>query len=149
VWLYVAVDYIAFVRGPQGLGHLERHRRGRVGRERATPQDAVFQGAARQILHRDVVRPIFGLAPVEDRNDVRVGEGRGVLGLAFEALHELPVARVAGAHNLQGHVPVEDVVVGQKDVCHAAATQRSQEPVTVVYELLHEPGIINAGARNG
>jgi hypothetical protein len=38
--------------------------------------------------------------------------------------------------------------VGQKDIGHAAAAQRFQEPVTVVYELLHEPEIINAGVRN-
>jgi hypothetical protein len=38
--------------------------------------------------------------------------------------------------------------VGQKDVGHAAASQRFQEPVTVVYELLHEVGIINADVGN-
>jgi hypothetical protein len=77
-----------------------------------------------------------------------VGKGRCALGLALEALDELLVALVAGAHHLQGHVPIEDVVVGQVHVGHAAASERLQEPVTVVYELLHEPGIINAVSRN-
>jgi len=40
-----------------------------------------------------------------------VGESGRALGLALEALDELLVARVAGAHDLEGDVPVEDVVV--------------------------------------
>ena len=137
--LYVAVDHVPLVRGPQGLGHLERHGRGRAGGERAALHDAVLEGAPGQVLHRDVVRPVLGLAPVEDRDDVRVGEGGGALGLALEALDELLVARVAGAHHLEGHVPVEDVVVRQVYVGHATAAQRLDQPVTIVYELLHGP----------
>ena len=121
VGLDVAVDDVALVRGPQGLGHLERHGRRRAGGERAALDDTVLQGAPWQILHRDVVSPVLGLAPVEDRDDVRVREGCGALGLTLEALDELLVAGVAAAHHLEGHVPIEDVVVGQVYVGHATA----------------------------
>ncbi len=44
---------------------------------------------------------------------------------------------VARAHDLQGDVAVEDVVVGEEDVGHAAAAERLDQAVAVVYELLH------------
>src|SRR5215208_1997385 len=77
--------------------------------------------AAVQILHRDVVSPILRLTPVEDRDDIRVRKGCGALGLTLEALDELLVAGVAAAHHLEGHVPVQGVVVCQVYVGHATA----------------------------
>jgi hypothetical protein len=50
-----------------------------------------------------------------------VGEGGGALRLALEALDELLVFCVPVAHDLQGHVPIEDAVVGQENIGHASA----------------------------
>src|SRR5919205_1146847 len=64
-------------------------------------------------------------APVVDGDDVGVGEGCGALGLALEALDELLVLCVLVLQQLEGHVPIEDVVVGQEDVRHAPAAHQA------------------------
>jgi hypothetical protein len=113
-----------------------RHLHHRLRRERPLAHDPILEGAARQVLHGYVVHPVFSLAPVEDGDYVRVGERRGVSGFPSEALDELPVLGVVVLQQLEGHVPIEDLVVGQVDIRHASAAHQASELVSLVDESL-------------
>ncbi len=106
VGLYVTMHDALGVCGLQGLGDLERHGRRRSWRESTPFEDPVLQGAAGQILHRDVIRVARVLAPVVNRDDVRMREGRSALRLALEAFDELRVVGVAATHDLERHVAI-------------------------------------------
>src|ERR687898_3265358 len=54
------------------------------------------------------------------RTRVNMGQ-RETASLAIEALNELLVLCVLILEQLEGHVPIEDLVVGQKDISHASA----------------------------
>jgi hypothetical protein len=71
-----------------------------------------------------------------------VREGGGALGLASEALDELVVVGVALAHDLEGDVPIQNVVVGEIDLGHTSCPQRLDDAVAVVYKkLLHSSAL--------
>jgi hypothetical protein len=59
------------VRGLEGLSNLERHLHRLLGSQRARGRDPLLEGAAGQVLHGYVVRPVFCLATVKDGDDVR------------------------------------------------------------------------------
>src|SRR4028119_2035794 len=108
-------------------------RAGRAGRplglRRASLVQPLLERAARDVLHRDVAGAVVDLAPVVDLHDVRGGEPRGARRLAPEALVELLVAGVLAPQDLQRHVPVQDLVVGQKDLRHATAPPGARDGV--------------------
>jgi NAD(P)-dependent dehydrogenase (short-subunit alcohol dehydrogenase family) len=79
----------------------------------------------------DVIGAVLGLSPVEDRDDVRVDEGRGALGFAPETLDKLFILGVAGLERLDRAVPVEDLIVSQVDVGHASAAGQGLKLVPI------------------
>jgi hypothetical protein len=70
---------------PRAPRHLVAERGRDPGVERAVLGDALFEGAAGDVFHRDVGEAIFGVPAVVDGDDVRVGEARRAPGLAPEA----------------------------------------------------------------
>ena len=78
------------------------------------------EGPALDVLHDDEVRPVV-LAPVEDRDDVGVGEVGGGLGLAAETLDEGAVDGELGEEHLERDRSLELAVHGPVDLGHAAA----------------------------
>ena len=94
VRLDVAVDDAVAVRVAERGEDLARVRD--RDRDRAEPAraDQLLERPPLDVLHDDEVGAV-GLAPVEDRDDVRVREPCGVRRLAAEALDELLVVRVA------------------------------------------------------
>jgi hypothetical protein len=89
-----------------------------------------------QVLHGDVVGAVLCLAAVEDGDDERAGQGGGAPCLAPEALDEVLVLGVAVLEQLERDVAVEDPVVRQEHVGHAAAARQGPQLVPVVDEVL-------------
>jgi hypothetical protein len=113
------------VRGLEGLSNLERHLHRLLGSQRARGCDPIFEGAAGQVLHGYVVRPVLRLSPVKDGDDIRAAKDRCALGLAPEALDEFFVLGVAFLQQLEGHFPAEDLVTSQVDFRHASAADEA------------------------
>src|SRR5918993_1403378 len=135
-WLYVPVDHALLVGGLQGLGDLQRHSRHRASRQGTFAHDPLLEGSAGEVLHRYVIHSIAGLAPGKDGDYVRVGERRGTASLALEALNELLVLCVLILEQLEGHVPIEDLVVRKEDISHASAAYQLSKFVSLVDERL-------------
>ena len=100
-------------------------------RRRPPADDQLLERPPREILHRDVVRPL-GLAAVVDGDDVRVREPRSVLRLAPEALDERVVGGVPVVEDLDRDAPAELLVLGEIDVRHPAGAQLADDPVAPV-----------------
>src|SRR3712207_146862 len=112
--------YTTLFRSRPRDGPLPRLPRGQSPRR----DDPVLQGAAGNVLHGYVVDAVLGLAAVEDGDDERAGQGGGALGLAPEALDEVLVFGVAVLEQLERDVPVQDSVIRQEHVGHAAAARQ-------------------------
>ena len=114
-------------------------------RDRGRPagDEELLEGAALQVLHRDVVRALR-LAAVVDRDDVRVGETGRVLRLAAEALDELLVLRVPVVEHLDRDAATELLVLGEVDVGHPAGAELADDLVAAVEDLVDE----GVGARH-
>jgi hypothetical protein len=137
VRLDVPVDDPVPVRKPERLEHLVRvGKRGR-DRERPTRHDQLLEAAPLDDLHRDVVGA-FRLAAVVHRDDVRMRERRGRLGLAPEALDEEIVVRVTLVQNLDRDPAAEILVLGEVDVRHAARPELADDAVAAVEEGVDE-----------
>jgi hypothetical protein len=110
--------------------------RGRVAqdveRSRATTAsragDALLERAAVHVLHREVVRAAL-LADVVDGDDVRVRERGGGARFRLEAPHELGVRRELRREHLERDRPVEARLHGEVPRAHAAAAERTLDPV--------------------
>ncbi len=67
-----------------------------------------------------------------------MAQGRRALRLALEPLDELLVAGELFAQQLYRHVPVQNLVVSEVHLRHAATAQRPRQRVAIVdYDLLH------------
>ena len=115
----------------------------RADRERAAGEDQLLEAAPLDHLHGDVVGAL-SLAAVVDGDDVRVGEPRGRLRLAPEALDEEIVLCVALVQDLDRDPAPEVLVLRQIDVCHPSGAELSEDPVAAVEERVDE-GVRNAG----
>ena len=109
-------------RDPQRLGPVQR----------PGLAEQVAHGAALDVLHDDV-RRLHGraagllddvLTAVVDRDDGRMVQGRGGLGLAAEPLVELRVPGQVGAQHLDRDAAAEAGVVADVDLGHPAATEQ-------------------------
>ncbi len=108
-----------------------------VDRRGAAADDQLLQRAAVEELHRDVVG-VLRLAAVVDRDDVRVVERGGVLGLAAEALDELVVVPVTAVEDLDRDAAAELLVLGEVDVGHPAGAELALDPVAPVEKGVDE-----------
>ncbi len=128
--LHVAVHDAVRVRERQRVGDLGRDaHRVRRGETFVRLQD-LAQRLAGDVLHHDEGGVVL-LAPVVDRDDVRVVEsGRG-LRLASEAFDVGGVRRELGKEHLHRDAPVEQSVVSEVHVGHAAVADLLAQLVAV------------------
>ncbi len=97
--------------------------------ERALLGDEPCEVRAFHVAHREEEHS-FGLARLEDRDDVRVVERGGDPRLAQEALPEALVVRELGRENLERNGAAEVDVPGAIDGTHAAAAEQDVDFVT-------------------
>ena len=131
--LDVAVDVAGLVGGGEaGEDGLEDVQGGARG-EGTLGVHHGSRGAPLDVLHREEDLPAV-LALVEDGHHVGVAQPSGRSGLATEARDEGLVSREVGAHDLQGHLPVQPGVGGEQDRGHPAVGEMTQHPVPTVDE---------------
>jgi hypothetical protein len=97
----------------------------------------LLEGAAAEVLHRDVVRAL-GLPAVVDLNDVRMRQAGGVLRLTAEALDELLVGGVPLVQDLDRDPAAELLVLGEVDVRHPSGPELAQDAVAPVEERVDQ-----------
>ena len=102
--------------------------------ERPLP-DPVPERLPLHVLHGDV-GPVFALADLVDDADVRVGQGRGRLGLDEEPLLELGRVHEVRRQELQGDASLELEVLGLVDDPHTAVADLLDDPVLAGDELV-------------
>ena len=103
----------------------------RIGSSGASLADQLLERAAREVLHRDVVRAVVGAAVV-DADDVGVLEAGRRLGLAAEALDEVRVLGEAAVQQLQRDLAPELLVLGQEHVGHPPGAEAREHLVAAV-----------------
>ena len=117
---------------------------------RGPAADRLAQVAALEELHRHVGEAVL-LAEVEDGDDVRVVELRRGLGLALEARRKSGSSARARRDRLEGHVAVQERVVGLVDLAHRALADLPDDPVLADVgrgpSTARPPGTPGAGAR--
>ena len=128
VGLDVAVDDALAVGMFERAGHLAGDADGVGHGQHPLALQPVSQGLPRHVRHHVVEQPV-GLAGVEERQDVRVGQSCRELDLALEALGA-DAGREFRAEHLDGDVTVVFEVVGEVDGGHAALAQLPLEAVT-------------------
>ncbi len=99
--------------------------------ERGLLADQLLERAARQVLHRDVVR-VLEAAAVIDADHVRMLEAGGRLGLAPEAFDEVWVGGKPIVQELQRDPARQLLVLGQENVRHAARAKLRHHLVAAV-----------------
>ena len=128
--LHVAVDHPVLVGVAERRSHVGPDVGGPLGRQRPGRLEDGGQGTAVDELHDDEVGAGV-LAPVEDRDDVGVGEVGGGLGLPAEPLDEGAVDRQLGEQDLEGDRTVEQAIVGAVDLGHPAPGDQMIELVAL------------------
>ena len=118
---------------------------GLLGGEQGAGVEDLAEGAPGQVLE-DQVRFAVLLAPVVDRQDVRMVECGDGPGLGPEPLQEGLVAGQGRVEDLDGHLAVQRDVVGQVDVRGRTGPHGRDESVAVaedatdgVGETRHDP----------
>ena len=91
------------------------------------------------VRERSQVRPVDELggqeadppvcSDVEDRDDVRIRDGGGRAGFAFESRQPLGVGRKLGPQGFQGHIAPEPGVPRPVDLSHSARTESGENLV--------------------
>ena len=96
----------------------------------------VLERAALEVLHDDE-RPVVPLADVEDRDRVRLpGETRRGQRLPREPAAQRVVARIPLGQDLDGNGSSEDLVLGAKDLAHAAVPDPGRVAIARRQELV-------------
>ena len=137
VRLDVAVDDAVAMRVAKPGEDLARVRDGDGNGAGSPAANELLERPALDVLHHDEVRAVR-LPPVEDRDDVRVGEAGRMRCLAAEALDELLVVRVALVQDLDGHAATQLLILGEVHVGHAAAPELPRDPVSTGEECAAE-----------
>src|SRR5919202_5236264 len=92
----------------------------------------ILEGAARNVFHGDVVRPVLRATLIVNGDYIGMVETGGTPRLASEEPNELLVPSVLLLEHLERHVPIEDLVVGKVNFGHASAAQGPTADVAVV-----------------
>ena len=142
--LHVPVNQAVGVRRVQRRGHLgdDADHPGRG--EGALGVQQRPHVPALHVTHRDE-QDTGGLTGLEDRDDVRVVDGRGRSRLTDEPLPERIVAGQLGRQDLQRHPPFQPGVVGAEDNSHPAAANLLLEPVAGYPRARSEPARCRGG----
>ena len=122
------MDESALVRGVERVGDLRTDRERPFAFEWRLCQQQRLEVASVDEPHRQV-QPAVGLAGVVDRDDVRVLERGGQLGLSEEACPEAIVLRQLGGHELERERALQAHVVRPVDDAHAAPADQPLDPV--------------------
>ena len=125
--LQIAMHDAGTMRAPHGLRNLGGVAHDLVDAEGALLEEAA-QGAAPHQLHGDEVDALVGVDLV-DRDDARMIEGGGGLGLAEESFLASNRIAVAGWQHLQGDVAVQGLVVRQPHLSHPAVAKVARDDV--------------------
>jgi hypothetical protein len=83
---------------------------------------------------------VLGRAGLVDRDDVRMVDRRGQLGLAQKAVTERFVLGEAGSQHLERNFALEPEILGQVHDAHAAPAQQRLDPITG--ELGADPRVV-------
>src|SRR4029079_18653847 len=123
-----------------GVGRRERARdAGPDARDLARRQRAAAAEGRRQVLAvdqlHDDVRAAGVLAVVVHRDDVRVAQRGGCLGLLAEARREVGVAQVLGAQELERDVTTETGISGAVDGRHPARAEQLDQSIAAAKDL--------------
>jgi hypothetical protein len=106
--------------------HLQRHFQRLVHRHRSGPFEELLQVLALDVFEDDVL-PAGVLAPIDDRDDVRVAQLGDRSGLAPEPLDVLLVCREMRVENLDRDDAVEQTVMRLEDAGHAALADQLED----------------------
>ena len=117
--LHVAMDQPGGMGGIECRGRLRDQRDGAARFQPRLCSQEPFEIGALDVPHRDV-QDAVGLARVVDRDDVRMVEAGGDLGLADEALPERVVIRELWTEDLQRDLAAQPDVLRQVDDRHPA-----------------------------
>ncbi len=131
--LDVAVHEPALVREVQRAGDLQPVTKRLVDRQRPVRQEAL-EIFALDVLEDDVLAAVF-LAPVDDRDDVGMGQLRNGARLAPETLDVVLVGAVVLVQHLDGDGALEQPVVRPEDVGHAPRAHELVQLVTARDQL--------------
>ena len=101
-----------------------------VDRQAAGARDAIAQGFAAEVRHREPEEPV-ALARVVHREDVRMDQSRGDPDFLEESPGQLAPRAHGGMQHLEGHDPVMPQIAGLVDRRHAAGTDFLAELVIV------------------
>jgi hypothetical protein len=148
VGLDVAVHHAARVGVGERVGHLGEHAPHVVHRHRAAVVEALAEVLAVDARHHEEHQPV-GLVDRVDRDDVRVRELRGRLGLAQEARADLGAVGELGRQHLDRHLALEAAVARPVDHAHAAAPHLGPELVRARHGAADARGQLRVGARGG
>ena len=133
--LDVAVHDLLLVGVGERLADLHEHVQDARGRNRAAAAEDLLECRPLHVLHRDVVAARL-LAGVVDRDDVRVVEFRGGLGLAHEVRDRLGVLGQRLGQDFEGDQSVEHGVLDLVDDAHPAPTELPDDLVATVVRAL-------------
>ncbi len=125
--LEVAVNDALLVRGCESLGDLKSPFRDAARRERPVGEVRPEVCPLQEFGHR--VGDAGLLPDVEDREDVRVREGRDGTGLPGEARLRVGVSRERLGQGLDRDLPPEPAVTGAPDLPHPARAERREDDV--------------------
>ena len=133
----------------QAGGDLAHERQG-LGRSQRSLPNSVLERLPFHELHGDI-GVVAALPDLVDDTYVRMGQGRGRLGLDQEPLPELGQAHQVGRKELQGHEPFEFDVLGPIDDAHPALADLLDDPVLAGDEAarVHDPHGRLQGLRQG
>ncbi len=143
--LDVAVHDAALVGVPERAGSLPQHPLNVVGGEGLLLLQHVLERRPRDVLHHEVVEAAFALDAV-DRDDVRVVELGGGLGLLLEPAHDLIVLGDVGRQQLDRDLALEREIVREEHRAHPALAEHPLDLVLALHEAL-EPLAQRRGAR--
>ena len=127
--LDVAMDHAVAVGVVEGGGHLGRDPDSIAHRELLFAVEPVAERFAFDVRH-DVEDGPVHFARIEQRQDVRMLEGRGGFDLLEESLGA-DHGRQFGPEHFDGHFPAVAEVVGQVDGGHPALAELALDPVAV------------------
>jgi hypothetical protein len=137
--LDVAVDEPGGVGGVQRGADLLDDPHGALGREAAFAPHQRSQVIPGDVAHSDVRDPVL-VARVEDRDDVRVVDGRRELGFPEEALARRSVFGESRRDDLEGDRPVERQLGRAVDDAHPSPSRDRVDPVLGEHRARSEIG---------
>jgi len=124
------------VRLGEPLGDLRGKGHRLPPRQRAVVEP-LRQGAAVDLLEHQVVGAVELLEPV-DGGDVGVAQGGQHPGFALEALQLGGIAVKCARQGLDGHLPIQDRIVGAIDLPHGARAEQAADLVAPEPGARHE-----------